>query len=125
MSVSNRVMGNVNEKYVPSTIAMEEYTDDICDAPTNMESSRRREGKNSISEFDEILATTATQQSEWKQLKNPMEWARLQKVLISTVINGIYKLVVNMYSISFTFGFFNAKFAFVIASSVLFILFII
>jgi hypothetical protein len=64
MSVSDRVMGNENEKYVASTIAMEESADDICDAPTNMESSRRREGKNSISEFDEILATTVAQRSE-------------------------------------------------------------
>jgi Plant transposon protein len=82
MCVSDRVMGNVNERYVASTIAMEEHAADVCDAPTNMECPRRREGKNSISEFNEVLATTIAKRSEWKQMKNPTEWARLQNALI-------------------------------------------
>jgi hypothetical protein len=86
MSVSDRVMEDVNKRYVASIFATEEIVEDVGDEATTalqQDTNQQRAGRDTISDFDEVLAKTVAQPKEWKQLKNPTEWYHLQNALIN------------------------------------------
>jgi hypothetical protein len=86
MAVSDRVMGDVNRRYVPSTVAEKESPVEVF--PTDWQPTpsqgrwRQRTGATAISNFDDRLAANIAERTEWKILRDPVEWARLQRALI-------------------------------------------
>jgi Plant transposon protein len=89
MGVSDRVMGDVNKRYVASTHAIPEHASDIVDAttfPTGIANVNQPQvaAVTTCARFDEVLAQTVANNKEWKSLNDPVEWGRLQKALINS-----------------------------------------
>jgi hypothetical protein len=90
MGVSDRVMGNANTPYIASTYAEVERATDTIDAiilPVGINSSLlvgQSISVTTVAQFNSVLAETVANNKEWKQLKDPVEWARLQTSLISS-----------------------------------------
>jgi hypothetical protein len=84
MCVSDRVMGSAENDYVPSTVADRESAVDVVDSESvrNQNSTNRRTVATSIANFPPELAGLIAEREEWKMLKDPDEWARLQRALI-------------------------------------------
>jgi hypothetical protein len=89
MGVSDRVMGSPNIRYNPAIHALPERPDETRDTtihPDGQQQQPRNDGiavVTTVSNFNEVLATTIANKNEWQMLKDPDEWLRLQKALIA------------------------------------------
>jgi Plant transposon protein len=96
MCVSDRVMGSVEKDYVPSTVAEKETAGDVTDSETvNQNRNHRRTVATAVATFEPELATTIAEREEWKMLKDPDEWARLQRALINYKGRGVTETTVD------------------------------
>jgi hypothetical protein len=83
MAVSDRVMGSVEKAYVPSQMAEKETAGDVFDCDSVVNQTRNvRTVATAVATFAPELASTIAEREEWKMLKDPEEWARLQRALI-------------------------------------------
>jgi hypothetical protein len=93
MAVSDRVMGDVNAVYVPSTVAPPEHPScNEATTPTTLSSGLNVSfPQPSVATLPPTAARAAqlrinrvvAERKEWKILKDPTEWARLQRALIA------------------------------------------
>jgi Plant transposon protein len=87
MCVSDRVMGDVHARYRPSSGVDQEKASDVEDLPGQGPPPPPAgvsvvPAATGIDSFDAQLARTIADREEWKALKNPEEWSRLQATLI-------------------------------------------
>jgi hypothetical protein len=85
MCVSDRVMRSVEKEYLPSQVAERETAGNVTDSDTVTQNNRNhhRTVATAVANFEPELATTIAEREEWKMLKDPDEWARLQRALIN------------------------------------------